>query len=167
LRTYQKTQRKVNKKEREEWFKNELGKLEFPLNLPKCICHADLNYKNFLLCEGEISAVLDFDMSIYTYTIYDVANLIYWWAYPPEKGFKERDASFIVNKYLKHHELNKTEKKQIFDALKLIILLGISWSEEYDFEDSKNAIEYLNKLGRDGFYHIIFTAPKLQSRLQV
>jgi homoserine kinase type II len=156
-REYQKISREVRKEERAKWFKNELDKLEFPLSLPKSVCHADLNYGNFLFRDGKIASVLDFDMSFYTYVIYDVAGLIYWWAFPPEIGFKEKEASFIVNEYLKYRMLSETEKKHIYDALKLIILLGISWSKESDFEDSNKAIEYLNNLGREGFYSKIFT----------
>ncbi len=155
-RMYQKIPRVVQKEERAKWFKNELDKLEFPATLPKGICHADLNYRNFLFRDGKIAAVLDFDMSFYTYIIYDIASLIYWWACPPGSGFKEKEASFIVNVYSKYRELSELEKTHIFDALKLIILLGISWSEESDFEDSKRAIETLNKLGRDVLYAKLF-----------
>ncbi len=155
-RTYQKIPREVQKEERAKWFKNELDKLEIPVTLPKGICHADLNYGNFLFHNGEIVAVLDFDMSFYTYVIYDITSLIYWWAFPPIIGFKEKEASFIVNVYTKYRELGELEKIHIFDALKLIILLGISWSDESDFEDSKIAVEKLNKLGSDGFYAKLF-----------
>jgi Ser/Thr protein kinase RdoA (MazF antagonist) len=78
-RSYQKIPREVQKEERAKWFKNELDKLEIPVTLPKGICHADLNYGNFLFHNGEIVAVLDFDMSFYNYVIYDIASLIYWW----------------------------------------------------------------------------------------
>jgi homoserine kinase type II len=155
-RMYQKIPREIQKEERAKWFKNELDNLEFPVTLPKGICHADLNYGNFLFRDGKIAAVLDFDMSSYTYVIYDIASLIYWWAFPPKSGFKEKEASFIINVYSKYRELSEPEKTHIFDALKLIILLGISWSEEGDFEDSKRAIETLNKLGRDGLYAKLF-----------
>jgi homoserine kinase type II len=155
-REYQKKQRKVHREERAKWFKDELGKIELPESMPKSICHADLNYGNFLIRNGEIAAVLDFDMSFYTYTIYDIASLIYWWAFPPEMGFKERRASYIVNEYINHRALSETEKIHIYDSLKLTILLGISWSEECDFEYSKKAADYLNKLGRDGFYTKLF-----------
>jgi hypothetical protein len=82
--------------------------------------------------------------------------LIYWWAFPPGGGFKEKEASFIVNVYIHNRELSELEKTHIFDALKLIILLGISWSEECDFEDSEKAIGKLNKLVRNGFYDKLF-----------
>jgi homoserine kinase type II len=140
--------------EKGKWFKSELEKLEFPATLPKGLCHADLNYGNFLFRNGKVVAVLDFDMSFYTYLIYDVASLIYWWAWPPEKNFKENQATQIVKEYLKWRELSAEEKEHIYDVLKLITLLGISWSEESDFENSKTNIDFLNSLGREKFLQI-------------
>jgi homoserine kinase type II len=137
--------------EKEKWFKSELDKLEFPVTLPKGLCHADLNYGNFLFRNGKIVAVLDFDMSFYTYLIYDIASLIYWWAWPPEKNFEENRAIQIVDEYSKSRELSAEERTHIYDALKLIILLGISWSEEGDFEKEKAKIELLNLNGREKF----------------
>jgi len=137
--------------EKGKWFKNELEKLEFPVSLPKGLCHADLNYGNFLFRNGRVVAVLDFDMSFYTYLVYDIASLIYWWAWPPEKSFEENRATQIVSEYSKWQELSEEEKVHIYNALKLIILLGISWSEEQDFEESKTKIGFLNSMGRKKF----------------
>ena len=137
--------------EKEKWFKAELDKLEFPATLPKGLCHADLNYGNFLFRNGKIVAVLDFDMSFYTYLIYDIASLIYWWAWPPETKLKEKQATQIVSEYSKSRELSEEERMHIYDALKLIILLGISWSEEGDFENEKKKIKFLNSIGREAF----------------
>jgi hypothetical protein len=61
-----------------------------------------------------------------------------------------------VKEYSKSRKLNLTEKKYIYDALKLIILLGICWSDESDFEQEKKKIDYLNSLSRENFYHKIF-----------
>ena len=35
--------------------------------MPKGLCHADLNYGNFLFKNAKIAAVLDFDMSVFTF----------------------------------------------------------------------------------------------------
>ncbi len=137
--------------EKGKWFKAELNKLEFPTSLPKGVCHADLNYGNFLFRNDKIVAVLDFDMSFYTYIIYDIASLIYWWAWSPKESFKGNEAAQIVSEYSKSRELTIEEKTHIYDALKLIILLGISWSEEGDFENEKIKIEFLNAIGREKF----------------
>ncbi|MDD2717779.1 MAG: homoserine kinase [Candidatus Wallbacteria bacterium] len=139
------------KSEKGKWFKAELDKLEFPASLPKGLCHADLNYGNFLFKNGKIVAVLDFDMSFYTYLIYDIASLIYWWTWPPGMKVKEKQAAQIVSEYSKSRELSKEERMHIYDTLKLIILLGISWSEEGDFENEKEKIEFLNSMGRINF----------------
>lgn len=156
LQKYQNQSRATDKEAREEWLKKELAQLEFPVSLTNCICHADVNYGNFLFRNGEIVAVLDFDMSFYTYIVYDIASLIYWWAFPPKDGFKDGEASFIATEYLNHHDLSELEKNHIYDALKLIILLGISWSDESDFEEGKKAVDQINEIGRDGFYRKLF-----------
>jgi len=150
-REFEKKHSNLVENEKGKWFKAELEKLEFPTFLLKGLCHADLNYGNFLFKNGKIVAVLDFDMSFYTYLIYDIASLIYWWAWPPEMKVKEKEMALIVSEYSKQRELNKDERAYIYDALKLIILLGISWSEESDFEDSKSKIEFLNLVGREKF----------------
>lgn len=152
---YQKSLRKVNKKEREFWLKKELAGLEFPKSMPKGLCHADLNYGNFLFQKGKVVAVLDFDMSFYTFLVYDIANLIYWWAWPPHDRFNEKIAAQIVKEYSKFRKLTLIERKHIYDALKLIILSGISWSDESDFEQEKKKIDFLNSIGRENFYNKI------------
>ncbi|MDE1924962.1 MAG: phosphotransferase [Patescibacteria group bacterium] len=159
-REFQKKHPHLVETEKGKWFKEELNKLEFPADMPKGLCHADLNYGNFLFKNGKVVAVLDFDMSFYTHVIHDVASLLYWWTSPIKDGFNERRASFIVHEYCKHHGLNESEKAHIYDALKLIILLGVSWSEEGDFEEIKKAIERLNGVGRDEFYKKIFSQNK-------
>ncbi len=151
MREYQKHARKIDKDKREEWLKAELGKLEFPSTLPKGLCHADLNYGNFLFKSGKVIAALDFDMSFRTYLIYDLASLIYWWAWSPAKDFNIEYSRYIVQEYSKYRTLTEPEKTYIYDALKLIILLGISWSDEGDFEQEKKKIEFINSIGREKF----------------
>lgn len=138
------------------WLSEELAKLELPGSLPKGICHADLNHSNVLLNEGRVACMLDFDMSFRTVLIYDIASLIYWWAWPPKKGLKAKKARLIVEEYLRWRRLSRSERLHIYDALKLIILLGISWSEEGDFEQERAKIEFLNGLGRKEFQALLF-----------
>lgn len=142
-REFQKKHPHLVETEKGKWLKAELDKLQFPPELPKGLCHADLNYGNFLFRGGKIAAVLDFDMSFYTHLIYDVASLIYWWAWPPKEGFKKDHAERIIEEYSKWRVLGEVEKAHIYDVLKLIILLGISWSDEGDFEGEKEKIEAL------------------------
>ncbi|MCK4553683.1 phosphotransferase [Candidatus Parcubacteria bacterium] len=154
--TYKKLPNRIRSKDREKWLKNELDNLKFPNSLPRGLCHADLNCANFLFEKGKIVGILDFDMSFYTILIYDIASLIYWWAWPPKQGLKTTKARFITKEYSKYRFLNNFEKNHIYDALKLIILLGISWSEEDDFEQEKIKIDYLNNIGRSKFYNLLF-----------
>lgn len=130
--------------EKGQWFKAEFDKLEFPPDMPKGLCHADLNYGNFLFKNRRVVAVLDFDMSFYNHFVYDIASLIYWWAGSPEKGFDANIAAQLVLEYSKWRELSEAERTHIFDALKLITLLGLSWSEEGDFEREKRRIEFID-----------------------
>lgn len=134
------------------WLRKQLDDLHFPESLPKGICHADVNYGNFLFKGGKIVAVLDFDMSFYTYFVYDIASLLYWWTWSPAKGFDLEKGRFIVDEYSRHRDLDAEEKTCVYDALKLIILLGIAWSDESEFEENRKTVESLNKLGRDEFY---------------
>lgn len=156
LRSYRKHFRDVGSGGNETWLQEELENLEFPASLPKSICHADLNYSNFLFKKGTVAALLDFDMSFYTYSIYDIANLIYWWAWAPEKELKEKEARRIVEEYSRWRPLNTAEKEHIYDALKLIILLGMSWSKEDDFNKGRKNIEFLDSIGRERFYDRLF-----------
>ncbi|MBI2109431.1 MAG: phosphotransferase [Parcubacteria group bacterium] len=160
LRIYCKQNRTESLPKREQWLKNELEDIQLPNSMPKGICHADLNYSNFLFKGKDIVAVLDFDMSFYFYLIYDVAGLIYWWAFPPKRGFKEYEAAFIIEEYIKYRVLDTEERLHIFDALKLIILLGISWGEEGDFESEKEKIKFLNTMGREEFNKQLFKSKK-------
>lgn len=151
-REFQKKHPHLVDTEKGQWFKTQLDKLEFPADMPKGLCHADLNYGNFLFKNGKVVAVLDFDMSFYTYFIYDIASFIYWWAYPPQKGFDASIAAQLVREYSKWRELSEAERTHIFDALKLITLLGISWSDEGDFEQEKKRIEFLNSFSADKLF---------------
>lgn len=142
---------KSGSKDRREWLRKELASLEIPVGLSKGVCHADLNYGNFLLKNGKVAAILDFDMSFYGDVVYDIASLIYWWAWPPKSGLKIEEAKRIVQEYQKQRPLADAERRSIYDYLKLIILLGISWSSDEDFDAEKERVEKLNQFGRVGF----------------
>ncbi|MCA9355637.1 hypothetical protein KC865_03790 [Candidatus Kaiserbacteria bacterium] len=59
--------------------------------------------------------------------------------------------------YNEVNPLSEDDKRYIFDALKLIFLLGISWSDDEDFEEGRKAIESLNSIGREDFYKVLFS----------
>ena len=125
------------------WFKAELDCLVFPAELPRGLCHADLNAGNFLLRENAVVGVLDFDMSFYGPLVYDIASLIYWWALPPGQSLRDETASFIITEYDKHRSLSESERAHIFDALKLLVLLGISWGDASEILDERRRIAML------------------------
>ncbi|MEI6532677.1 MAG: phosphotransferase [Candidatus Roizmanbacteria bacterium] len=146
---------RTNNSERIDWMKKEIEDLQLPEFLPKGICHADLSFSNILIQNNSITGILDFDMSHFTFLIYDIASLLYWWAWAPQKGVIPERAKIIVQEYVKKRSLTKEEMYHIYDALKFITLLGIAWSEEKDYESNKQTVEFLNSIGREQFY--IFT----------
>ncbi|MBI5621826.1 phosphotransferase [Candidatus Falkowbacteria bacterium] len=150
-REYKKNTHGTRSATRDAWLKYELAALELPTGLPKGICHADLNYSNFLFKQGTIAAVLDFDMSFYTDFIYDIANIIFWWAWPPHKGLNVRRAKRIIAIYSRYRPLSDQERRHIYDALKLIILIGVGWCAEDEFDQERKKVEYLNAVGRNVF----------------
>jgi homoserine kinase type II len=131
--------------EQGRWFKAELDSLVFPPDMPKGLCHADLNFANFLFGHGEVAAVLDFDMSFHGFLVYDVASLIYWWAMPPMQGLRSERARFILAEYEKRRPLSEIEKAHVVDALKLIMLLGISWGDRAEIEGERQKFELLDE----------------------
>jgi len=141
--------------EKGKWFLNELDAIELPAALPQGLCHADLNHGNFLFREGEVVAMLDFDMSFFAPLVYDVADLIYWWAWPPGKLMQATEAAIIVDEYSAMRALREDEAAHIYDALKLITLLGLSWSDAGDFEETKWRIDCLNAMGRAGLLNAL------------
>ena len=90
-------------------------------------------------------------MSLHTFFVYDIASLIYWWARSPQTGTDLKKAQHIVREYSRSRLLSEVERAHIYDALKFITLLGISWSGEEDFENEKRHIEFLDKMGRKEF----------------
>lgn len=137
--------------EKGRWFQRELETIDLPLALPHGLCHADLNYGNFLFQDGEVAAILDFDMSFIAPLVYDIASLIYWWAWPPCMSMKSREAVLVVGTYAALRPLREGEPALIYDALKLITLLGLSWSDDSDYGETKARIDCLNGMGRLGF----------------
>ncbi|KFC62550.1 Homoserine kinase [Devosia sp. LC5] len=148
-RQFQKKHQDLTETEAGLWFKAELDSLTFPADMPRGLCHADLNFGNFLLRENEVVAVLDFDMSFYGPLIYDVASLIYWWAMPPADGLRVEVARFIIAEYGKHRPLSDSEKEHLIDALKLIVLLGISWGDRSEIDRERAKVELLASASRD------------------
>ena len=143
--------------ERLHWFRGQIDTLQLPGDLPKGVCHCDSNASNFLHTDGKLAAVLDFDQAGYTWLLYDVAQLIYWWTWPDKGNLDLELSRDLVTRYEVVRKLGDEEKKHLFDMLKLVHLVGIGWSLADDsFPNDKRKVVELTALGRDGFYDAIF-----------
>lgn len=159
-----------NAKEKLMWFEEELTKIDLPDSLPKGICHCDFHFSNILFKDGNFNALIDFDDANYTYLTFDLVSLTnpfvsgFEWDTWPKFGkednvFNFEEAKKVVQEYIKYRPLSNNEKEYLFDVLKLSIMLDCIWRFERGdakdfFEKRKN--EYLNKLGRAGFYNQLF-----------
>ena len=141
-----------------KWLKRELLELRWPQSLPRGVCHCDTHRSNFLYREGEISAVLDFDDSSYTYLLYDLANMIYYWAWPHQGRPQFDGIRAILEEYGEYRKLLEVEKRHLYDLLKMVIFMSIGWFifEEDDYSAEKGKIELLNYIGREAFYDRVF-----------
>jgi homoserine kinase type II len=143
--------------ERLRWIDAELTTLQLSRDLPKGVCHCDTNPSNFLYEDGKLSAVLDFDQSSYTWLLYDVAQLIYWWACPNDGDIQLDRSRDLIAQYETVRKLSGDEKRRLFDVLKLVHLVGICWSLADDsFPNDKRKVVDLEALGRGGFYGALF-----------
>lgn len=144
-------------RERLRWFRAELDTLQLSDSLPKGVCHCDSNPSNFLYMDGKLSAVLDFDQAAYTWLLYDIAQMIYWWTWPNKGKIELKQSRDLVAQYETVRKLSKYETRQLFDMLKLVHLVGIGWSLSDDsFPNDKRKVVDLNVLGRDKFYNALF-----------
>jgi Ser/Thr protein kinase RdoA (MazF antagonist) len=143
--------------ERLRWFREELDTMQLPDDLPQGVCHCDSNPSNFLYKYGEISAVLDFDQASYTWLLYDVAQMIYWWTWPGKGDIQLDKSQDLVAQYETARQLSDDERRHLFDMLKLVHLVGIGWSlADASFANDKRKVVDLNALGRRRFYDASF-----------
>lgn len=145
-------------KNRLAWMRAELDLLQLPGSLPKGTCHGDLNPTNFLYEQGKLTGVLDFDQASYTWLLYDLGQLIYWWTWPDTGDMQYDQSRKLVEQYEKRRRMTHDERLHLFDALKLVILIGIGWflDDDEGYMNARRKIESLNTIGRDGFYNNIF-----------
>ncbi len=149
---------KYEAKQRLGWLKMELDKLKLPINLPKGVCHCDTHPSNFLYKNGKLTAVLDFDDASYVYLLYDIANMVYFWAWPHKKEIIFNETKNLLKEYGKYRKLTEIEKNHLYDLLKMVIFMSIGWfiHVDNDFFSEKKKIEFLNSIGRKEFYKRIF-----------
>jgi len=142
------------------WHSNELAQLQLPTALPKGICHADFHFSNVLFVGDTLMALLDFDDANYTFLVFDLVGLIEARAWPfGSASLDFAEAKQVVAHYMSYRPLNKLEKRHLFDVYKLSILLDCVWyfarGDAQDFYE-KRKIDYLNAVGRAGFYQALF-----------
>ena len=162
----------ANSREKLKWFENELLKLNLPKSLPKGVCHCDFHFTNVLFLNGKFNALIDFDDANYTFLIFDLVSLVepfvpsfrhYNWHEHKVTGnvFDFRETKLIVSEYEKYRPLNNNEKRHIFDVYKLSFLFDCIWYfERGDAKDffEKRKIDYLDDIGRDRFYDLLFVS---------
>ncbi len=149
---------KPETKKRLRWLKAELGKLKFPNNLTKGVCHCDTHPSNFLYKNRKLTAVLDFDDASYVPLLYDLANMIYFWAWPHKKELNFERARWLLKEYEKYRELTEIEKNHLYSFLKMVTFMSIGWfiHVDNDFFSEKKKIGSLNSIGRKEFYRKMF-----------
>jgi len=138
--------------ERLLWLEKELKTIDFPAALPSCLCHRDANLDNFLFNGEKLVAVLDFDMASLSKRICDLAGLLYWFAWNHREFIDFNLAVKIIEDYQSENPLLELEKEHIFDALKMVILMGAGWfiATHEGFLDKKKIIK-LNEFGKEKF----------------
>lgn len=126
--------------------------------MPKGVCHGDCNPTNFLYVHGHVSAVLDFDQSSYTSLLYDLASLLYWWAWPARGRLDFGKSRLLLEAYESARRLDQQEKEHLYDMLKMINLMGYAWflHDDQDYPNSQRNVEFLNSIGREAFYQMLF-----------
>jgi homoserine kinase type II len=144
--------------ERLSWLRQELDKLEFPDTLPKGVCHCDTHPSNFLYKNGKLIAILDFDDAASIYLLYDIANMLFFWAWPDKGNINFEEARDLLGQYQHYRLLTEEEKTHLFDALHMVNFMGIGWfiHDDADFDNSRRKTELLNTLGREAFYNKLF-----------
>lgn len=142
------------------WLRSQLDTLRLPATLPRGVVHADVNPSNFLYAGGDVSAVLDFDQATIAPLLYDLANLVYWWAWPDRGTLDLALAADIVRAYAAVRPLADDEQRHLFDALRLCILIGVGWffHDADDVANGQRKLMWLDALGREAFYARLFAA---------
>ncbi|OCA81665.1 hypothetical protein A8F94_22670 [Bacillus sp. FJAT-27225] len=151
----------VESRRKLKWIERGLQTLILPKSLPLGICHADFDPSNILFKNDKLVALLDFDDANYTYLLFDVVGLIEAWAWTHDKfeviHFPE--AKNIIHEYMKHRQLTIQEKNHLFDVYKLSIFIDSVWffdrGNADDFYEKKK-IDFLDGLGREKFYNLLF-----------
>ncbi|MEZ4813152.1 MAG: homoserine kinase [Caldisericia bacterium] len=138
-----KLESKSVREKRLNWLSGKLEGMQSISDLPKGICHLDCHPTNYLVNNGEVIALIDFDDSNYLPFLYDMASIIYFWAWPHRGVLIFEKVFLILSEYEKYRILQYIEKWHLFDFLKLMIFMSVGWNihVDEDFEAEKNKIE--------------------------
>ncbi len=151
--------RNPNARAKLAWMRGELDALKLPNALPKGICHYDYHFSNFLFVKGRLSGLVDFDDARHARLVFDIANLLDYWAWPHGGPPDFKRARDLIREYTKHRPLNEAEKRHLFDAWKAQILLDAVYffarGPVDDFHE-KRKIDGLENLGREAFQRKVF-----------
>ena len=144
-----------------EWLQREVESLDIPEELPLGMCHCDLNPSNFLYRNGVLAAVLDFDMASHTKLLYDVANLLYWWANPVVNDRWQERAQEALLAYEELRPLTTPERSHLYDMFKLVFLTSIAWflNRPDETANDRKGIDALNEMGPLAFRQELFGSP--------
>ena len=83
--------------------------------------------------------------------------MIYFWAWPDKGKLNFGKGKLLLKEYQKYRRLELAEKEHLYDMLKMVIFMSIGWFiHEKDFYNGRRKIEFLNSVGRDGFYRKMF-----------
>jgi len=148
-------------REKFTWLDSQLSALVLPDNLPKGVCHCDFHFSNILFEDDQFVGLIDFDDANVTYLVFDLVNLIDYWAWPFQSDHLDLTAARqIAQTYNTHRPIDVIERRHLFDVHKLSILFDCIWffgrGNAADFYE-KRKIEFLNALGRDGYTDAYFS----------
>lgn len=104
-----------------EFLDKELGKLDFPDNLPVGITHQDVKPENIILGDGDEISFIDFDYAYRGVLLYDMMTTVIWTCFENYKLDRARLESFIAG-YEKSRIMAETEKNFLDDALRFRLL---------------------------------------------
>jgi Ser/Thr protein kinase RdoA (MazF antagonist) len=143
------------------WLDFQLSSLHLPETLPKGVCHCDFHFSNILFHDDQFVGLIDFDDANFTYVVFDLINLIDYWAWPPQSDFLDLAAARrITQAYRAHRSLEAIEQHHLFDVHKLGILFDSIWfftrGSADDFYEMRK-IEYLDTLGRQRYADALFS----------
>ena len=84
--------------------------------------------------------------------------MVYFWAWAHKKKIIFGKAKDILKEYNRYRKLTETEKKHLYDLLKMVIFMSIGWfiHDDDDYYGEQKKIEFLNSISRKEFYNKMF-----------